>query len=81
MVGKKGFPCLFVRVGSGIQDTGSGMEENQDPGSCLNISDPQHYYYRSGLKTEKRGDIWLTKLIDKNQPMKRPVCFSIYLSF
>jgi hypothetical protein len=45
---------LFVRDGCGIQDTGSGMEENQDPGSILNIPAPQHSYCPSGLLTEKR---------------------------
>jgi hypothetical protein len=28
--------------GSGIRDPGSGMGENQDPGSGINIPDPQH---------------------------------------
>ncbi len=46
---KKGFdinffpPLSFVTVfGSGIQDPGSGMAKNQDPGSGINIPDPQH---------------------------------------
>jgi hypothetical protein len=28
--------------GSGIRDPGSGMGKNQDPGSGINIPDPQH---------------------------------------
>jgi hypothetical protein len=35
----------FVAVfGSGIQDPGFGMAKNQDPGSGINIPDPQHWY-------------------------------------
>jgi hypothetical protein len=35
----------FVAVfGSGIRDPGSGMGKNQDPGSGINIPDPQHCY-------------------------------------
>jgi hypothetical protein len=37
-------PLSFVTVfGSGIRDTGSGMGKNQDPGSGINIPDPQHW--------------------------------------
>jgi hypothetical protein len=33
----------FVAVfGSGIRDPGSGIGKNQDPGSGINIPDPQH---------------------------------------
>jgi hypothetical protein len=41
---KKFFPPLsFLPVfGSGIRDPGSGMGKNQDPGSGINIPDPQH---------------------------------------
>ncbi len=36
-------PHSFVAVfGSGIRDPGSGMGKNQDPGSGINIPDPQH---------------------------------------
>ncbi len=36
-------PLSFVTVfGSGIRDPGSGMSKNQDPGSGINIPDPQH---------------------------------------
>jgi hypothetical protein len=36
-------PLSFVAVfGSGIRDLGSGMGKNQDPGSGINIPDPQH---------------------------------------
>jgi hypothetical protein len=35
-------PLSFVAVfGSGIRDLGSGMGKNQDPGSGINIPDPQ----------------------------------------
>ena len=30
--------------GSGIRDPGSGMGKNQDPGSGINIPDPQHWF-------------------------------------
>jgi hypothetical protein len=34
----------FVAVfGSGFRDPGSGMGKNQDPGSGINIPDPQHW--------------------------------------
>jgi hypothetical protein len=37
-------PLSFLPVlGSGIRDPGSGMGENQDPGSGINIPDPQHW--------------------------------------
>jgi hypothetical protein len=36
-------PLSFVAVfGSGIRDPESGMGKNQDPGSEINIPDPQH---------------------------------------
>jgi hypothetical protein len=36
-------PLSFVAVfGSGILDPGSGMGKKQDPGSGINIPDPQH---------------------------------------
>jgi hypothetical protein len=43
---KKNFsPLSFVAVfGSGIRDPGSGMGKNQDPGSGINIPDPQHWF-------------------------------------
>jgi hypothetical protein len=44
---KKNFsPLSLVAVldpGSGIRDPGSGMGKNQDPGSRINIPDPQHW--------------------------------------
>ncbi len=45
---KKFSPLSFVSVfGSGIRDPGSGMGKNQDPGSGINIPDPQHWiHYR-----------------------------------
>jgi hypothetical protein len=33
---------LFLDPGSEIRDPGSGMGKNQDPGSGINIPDPQH---------------------------------------
>jgi hypothetical protein len=36
-------PLSFLPVfGSWIRDPGSGMGKNQDPGSGINIPDPQH---------------------------------------
>ncbi len=35
---------LFLDPGSGIRDPGSGMGKNEDPGSGINIPDPQHWY-------------------------------------
>jgi hypothetical protein len=38
-------PLSFIAVfGSGIRDPGSGMGKNQDPGSGINIPDPQHCF-------------------------------------
>jgi hypothetical protein len=34
---------LFLDPGSEIRDPGSGMGKNQDPGSGINIPDPQHW--------------------------------------
>ncbi len=34
---------FFAIFGSGIRDPGSGMGKNQDPGSGINIPDPQHW--------------------------------------
>jgi hypothetical protein len=46
MFDKKFFsPLSFLPVfGSGIRDPGSGMGKNQDPGSGINIPDPQHCF-------------------------------------
>jgi hypothetical protein len=41
------FVLLFAVFGSGIQDQGSGMDKNHDPGSGINIRDPQHWVLRS----------------------------------
>ncbi len=39
-------PLSFVAVfGSRIRDPGSGIGKNQDPGSAINIPDPQHWYF------------------------------------
>jgi hypothetical protein len=35
---------LFLVPGSLIRDPGSGMGKNQDPGSGINIPDPQHWH-------------------------------------
>ncbi len=38
-------PLSFIAVfGSRIRDPGSGMGKNQDPGSGINIPDPQHWF-------------------------------------
>jgi hypothetical protein len=54
-------PLSFVVVfGSGIRDPGSGMGKNQDPGSGINIPDPQHYFLASFIFI-----IQYSKLIDR----------------
>ncbi len=40
-------PCF---LGSGIRDPGSGMGKNPDPGSGINIPDPQHCLYLLPMK-------------------------------
>jgi hypothetical protein len=48
-------PLSFDAVfGSGIRDPGSGMGKNQDPGSGINIPDPQHRY-QYVIKLEARN--------------------------
>ena len=55
-------PLSFVAVfGSGIRDPGSGMlgmGKNQDPGSGINIPDPQHcrHLSKSGVGDGARLD-------------------------
>jgi hypothetical protein len=45
-------PLSFVDVfGSGIRDLRSGMGKNQDPGSGINIPDPQHCLQDTGKKS------------------------------
>jgi len=45
---KKVLQLIFIQLsfvsvyGSGIRDPGSGMGKHQDPGSGINIPDPQH---------------------------------------
>ena len=40
------FTCFWIRdPRSGIRDPGSGMGKNHDPGSGINIPDPQHWLY------------------------------------
>jgi hypothetical protein len=34
---------VYFDPGSEIRDPGSWMDKNQDPGSGINISDPQHW--------------------------------------
>jgi hypothetical protein len=44
-------PLSFVAVfGSGIRDPASGMGKNQDPGSGINIPDPQQCFKVKSLK-------------------------------
>jgi hypothetical protein len=49
-------PLSFLPVfGSGIRDPRSGMGKNQDPGSGINIPDPQHclwVYIKATIETE-----------------------------
>ncbi len=43
--------CFWIRdPGSEIRDPGSGMGKNQDPGSGINIPDPQHWWVCSWLE-------------------------------
>jgi hypothetical protein len=47
---------LFLDPGSEIRDLGSGMGKNQDPGSGINIPDPQHWFlYNERL--QQRGTL------------------------
>ncbi len=47
-------PLSFVAVfGSGIRDPESGMGKNQDPGSGINIPDPQHWTREKEKKMKK----------------------------
>jgi hypothetical protein len=41
---------LFLDPGSGIRNPGSGMGKNQDPGSGINIPDPQHWIQDQGWR-------------------------------
>jgi hypothetical protein len=48
-------------VGSGIWDTGSDMDKNPDPGSGINILDPQHCSYDDNIgrtRNDVRVGIW-----------------------
>ncbi len=49
---------LFLDPGSGFRDPGSGMGKNQDPGSGINIPDPQHV--KGGYKQNDVIKKWLT---------------------
>ncbi len=40
---------LFLDPGSEIRDPGSVMGKNQDPGSGINIPDPQHYLLHNAI--------------------------------
>jgi hypothetical protein len=54
-------PLSFVAVfGSGIRDPGSGMGKNQDPGSGINIPDPQHCTLRTSTSTPQSGSFMIT---------------------
>jgi hypothetical protein len=57
-------PLSFVAVlGSGIRDPGSWMGKNQDPGSGINIPDPQHcIHFRYRFSHPGSGSqIWIGK--------------------
>jgi hypothetical protein len=63
-------PLSFVAVfgsgirdpGSGIRDAGSGMGKNQDPGSGINIPDPQHWYNDRMIEMCKSANVTLNIL-------------------
>jgi hypothetical protein len=46
---------LFLDPGSKVRDPGSGMGKNQDPGSGLNIPDPQHWPIRNSFFPDTAG--------------------------
>ncbi len=51
-------PLSIIAIfGSGIRDTGSGMGKNQDPGSGINIPDPQHWILALKILVLCVGDI------------------------
>ncbi len=57
-------PLSLVAVfGSGIRDPRSGMGKNQDPGSGINIPDPQHCKkdYKITKNKNFKSDIFLEK--------------------
>jgi len=57
---KKFSPLSFLPVfGSGIRDPGSGMGKNQDPGSGINIPDPQHWLVESVPKCHGSATLFL----------------------
>jgi hypothetical protein len=55
---------LYLDLGSEIQDPGSGMGKNQDPGSGINIPDPQHWVQHNGSKCCGSGMIFLGSVSD-----------------
>jgi hypothetical protein len=56
----------FVAVfGSGIRDPGSGMGKNQDPGSGINIPDPQHWQVHVPVP-DKRAYKPIRKMMHRN---------------
>jgi hypothetical protein len=61
-------PLSFVAVfgsgirdpGSEIRDPGSEMGKNQDPGSGINVPDPQHWFSREATATRGAWNAMLT---------------------
>jgi hypothetical protein len=51
------FFVLFLDPGSGIRDPESGMGKTQDPGSGINIPDPQHCCDAHLSLVEDAGDL------------------------
>ncbi len=65
----KKFPLLFrcycwIRdPGSGIRDPGSGMDKNQNPGSWINIPDPQHWYIALYIRRSRLSCFFIQKYL------------------
>jgi hypothetical protein len=50
---------LFLDPRSEIRDPGSGMGKNQDPGSGINIPDPQHWFLNALIYPVLWIQIWI----------------------
>jgi hypothetical protein len=49
-------PSFFAVVGSEILDPGAGIDKKQDPGSGINIRDPQHCFFLN--KLSPNSSLW-----------------------
>ncbi len=85
MTKKKFSSVIFVAVfGPGIGDPGSGMGNNQDPGSGINILDQQHWNLASKILTWGKGGWGKTtnmgkgRRVDKGKVSFNAVSFKIF---